>query len=479
MSGEATPPRRPILGGIAARIALLAIAGLVGAQLLSVAVALLLRPTEVRVYSLSWLVDRSVELARGVGERPSGQRSAWLATRPETENLELVWTTAWSPGEDGMRRGRQGRIARSIAERLPEGYAVFIEMRRDRLMRDGRLPPLPAGEMVRVPREREERDGDGAFDGVVPGFFTIAIRLPDASFLVMRAQRPTEAWAWAILAAWLVGISAAAGLGAAWAARRIAAPLEDLARGAARAGAGLPPDFAVSPRAPRELGAIGAALERMHGRLRRHVDDRTRMLAAISHDLRTPLTRLRLRAESIADPEERAKATADIDEMERMIAETLAFARADALETRTERFDLAALLQTLVDTRSDLGAETVYEGEGSLVVEGRPGALKRAIGNLVDNAIAYGGRAVVRLADLDERIEVTVTDDGPGLPDAELEKVFQPFYRLEGSRSRSTGGAGLGLALARDIARAHGGDIVLANATPRGLRATLTLPRAG
>jgi signal transduction histidine kinase len=233
----------------------------------------------------------------------------------------------------------------------------------------------------------------------------------------------------------------------------------------------------VPVRAPREVGAIGAALEQMHSRLRRYVDDRTRMLAAVSHDLRTPLTRLRLRAESIPEAEERNKATADIDEMERMIAETLAFARADALEAKPERFDLAALVQTLVDERSDLGATVAYDGPASLTVEGRPGALKRAIANLVDNAIAYGGRADVALHAAADRLEVVVRDDGPGIPEPEREKVFAPFYRLESSRSRSTGGTGLGLAVARDIARAHGGDVVLESGAPRGLRARLSLPR--
>lgn len=468
---------RGALGGIAARIALAAIVGLVGAQLLSVGVALLLRPTEVRVFSVPWLSERGADLARGVFARPPAERRAWLHARAETEHLELDWVTGWTASEEGGRRGRQGRLGRAIAERLPEGFTVATEFRGDRRMREGHLPSLTRGEVMRVPREREEGGGDGAFEGVVPGNFTIAIRGPDGTFLLMRAQRPTEGWAWAILAAWLVGITAAAGLAALWAARRIARPLEVLARGAGRAGAGLQPDFAVSARAPREVGAIASALDQMHSRLRRYVDDRTRMLAAVSHDLRTPLTRLRLRAESIPEAEERNKATADIDEMERMIAETLAFARADALEAKPERFDLAALVQTLVDERSDLGATVAYEGPGSLAVEGRPGAIKRAIGNLVDNAIAYGGRADVALRLAPGRLEVEVRDDGPGIPEAEREKVFAPFYRLEGSRSRSTGGTGLGLAVARDIARAHGGDVTLADASPRGLRATLSLPR--
>jgi signal transduction histidine kinase len=216
----------------------------------------------------------------------------------------------------------------------------------------------------------------------------------------------------------------------------------------------------------------------MQSRLRAFVDDRTRMLAAISHDLRTPLTRLRLRAEAIPEADERARACADIDEMERMVAETLSFARADALEARPERFDLAALVQSLVDDRSDLGADIAFDGPDTLAVEGRPGALRRAIANLMDNALAHGTRARARLSAADGRVDFVVEDDGPGLPEDQLERVFAPFYRVETSRSRDTGGVGLGLAVARDVARAHGGEVMLANMPGGGLRATLSLPAA-
>ncbi len=466
--------RRGWFDGIAARIALVAILGLVGAQLLSVAVALLLRPTEVRVFSVVWLTERSAELARAAFARPAAERAAFLRGHPDGEYLALDWQASWSPSEDSGRRGRSGRLGRAIAERLPEGFQVMTEFRGGRMERGG-FGGLPEGQVVRVPRD-EAPTGDAAFEGVLPGLFTIAIRGPDASFLVVRAQRPTHTWAWALLAGWLVGITAAAALAAWWGARRVARPLEMLARGVARAGAGLPPRFAIAAVAPREVGTIALALEQMHTRLRAFVDDRTRMLAAISHDLRTPLTRLRLRTEGIPDPEERAKASMDIDDMERMITETLAFARADALETKPERFDIAALVQTLVDDRFDLGAALLYDGPSALVIEGRPGALKRALANMIDNALAYGARAEVRLIADAHGIAVVITDEGPGIPEAELAKVFAPFYRLETSRSRQTGGTGLGLAVARDIARAHGGDVVLANRAGKGLVATMSLP---
>lgn len=239
----------------------------------------------------------------------------------------------------------------------------------------------------------------------------------------------------------------------------------------------------LSPRVPLsgagdEFDRLAADLNVMLDRLSELVDGVRQVSNAIAHDLRTPLTRLRLRAEAIPDPDERARACADIDEMERMVAETLSFARADALEARPERFDLAALVQSLVDDRSDLGADIAFDGPDTLAVEGRPGALRRAIANLVDNALAHGARARARLSAADGRVDFVVEDDGPGLPEDQLEKVFAPFYRVETSRSRDTGGVGLGLAVARDVARAHGGEVTLANMPGGGLRATLSLPAA-
>ena len=465
------------LGGIAARIALVAIVGLIGAQLLSVGVALLMRPADVRVYAVGWLVERSAEIARGAFARPPEARRAYLRARPEAEHLAIEWLREPPAADEGLRRPRQAiRLARAIGERLPPGFQVVVEFHRPGAGPGPgpRLPRLGEGQVVRVPRE--DAAGEAAFEGMLPALFAIAIRGPDGSHLMLRPQMPAHGWPLTVLLAWLAGIAAAAGVAAWWAARRIARPLEVLAGNAARAGAGLAPDFAVPEPAPREVGAIARALDSMHGRLRGVVDDRTRMLAAISHDLRTPLTRLRLRTEQIPDADERARAAADIDEMERMIAETLAFARADALETRAERFDLAALVQSLVDDRADLGADIALEGPASLAIEGRPGALRRALDNLVANAVAHGGRARVAVLPGPPRILVHVDDDGPGLPPHELERVFAPFYRLEASRSRDTGGVGLGLAVARDIARAHGGDIVLANRAGGGLRATLSLP---
>lgn len=263
-----------------------------------------------------------------------------------------------------------------------------------------------------------------------------------------------------------------------WAVRRSTAPLDVFARAAERLGLDVnaPP---LPEDGPREVRRASRAFNEMQNRLRTFVRGRTQMLAAISHDLRTPITRLKLRAEFVEDAEQRNKMLADLDEMEAMIAATLSFAHDDNADEPRKSLDLAVLLQSLCDDMADAGHIAVYQGEGKLTFEGRPLALKRAFANLVDNAVKYGGSAKVALKADNGSVTVTVDDDGPGIPADELERVFAPFHRLERSRSRDTGGVGLGLASARSLIRAHGGDIVLSNRAEGGLRAAVTLPLEG
>jgi signal transduction histidine kinase len=205
------------------------------------------------------------------------------------------------------------------------------------------------------------------------------------------------------------------------------------------------------------------------------------MLAAIGHDLRTPITRLRLRAEFMDDDEQRRKMLADLDEMEQMISATMAFARDDAAAEPASPIDIAALCRTVVDeaadARPELAEKITYEGPERLTARARPVALKRALANLVSNALTYGGAARLRLSTAEGgMVRLEIEDDGPGIPEAEIERVFQPFRRLEESRNRETGGTGLGLTIARNILRAHGGDVVLRNRPGGGLTAVASLP---
>jgi signal transduction histidine kinase len=261
------------------------------------------------------------------------------------------------------------------------------------------------------------------------------------------------------------------------AARRFAAPVRRLADAADRLGQDLDAPPLPEGQGPRELRAAARAFNRMQERLKSFVADRTRMLAAISHDLRTSLTRLRLRMELIEDDEVRGKAQHDLEEMQAMLEATLAFARDDAKGEPRVALDLAGLVQTACDAFADAGHETTYIGPEHLRLHGRQMALRRLLDNLIDNAVKYGGSAEVTLRADGDVVEIDIADRGPGIPEAEREKVFEPFYRLEASRSRETGGSGLGLAVARGIARAHGGDVTLRDRAGGGLVATIRLPR--
>jgi len=260
-----------------------------------------------------------------------------------------------------------------------------------------------------------------------------------------------------------------------WAAYWVTRPLARFAEAADRLGVDLraPP---LPEHGSRELRKAAHAFNQMQDRLRRLIDDRTMMLAAISHDLRTVLTRLTLRAEFIDDPQQREKAVADIDEMRSMLDASLSFARDDTAEEARTSVDLSSLLQSLCDDLADAGNAVHYEGPARLPYWSQPVALRRVFANLIGNALKYGVEATVTAAPADGGVVVEIADRGPGIPTDKREQVFAPFYRLEGSRSRETGGTGLGLSVARGIVRRHGGDITLHDREDGGLIVRVTLP---
>jgi signal transduction histidine kinase len=257
-------------------------------------------------------------------------------------------------------------------------------------------------------------------------------------------------------------------------ARGLVRPLTSFAAAAER--------FGRDPRAPpldlkgsSEITKAVTAFNEMQDRLRRYVEDRTSMVAAIAHDLRTPLTRLRFRVES-APEEAQAKMSADIDQMEAMIAATLTFVRDAAGDPQRTRLELSSLLESVVDDMAETGADVSVTDSQKVVIDADSLALRRLLTNLLENAIKYGVRARASLSVKDRLAEIDIDDDGPGVPTPELNRVFDPFYRREPSRSRQTGGIGLGLSVARSIARAHGGDVFLLNRPAGGLTARVTLP---
>ena len=261
-----------------------------------------------------------------------------------------------------------------------------------------------------------------------------------------------------------------------WAVRRVTTPLRELSAAAQRLGKDLasPP---VAEHGTVEMRAAAHAFNEMQDRLRSFVENRTRMLAAISHDLRTPLTLLRLRAENVENRDDRDRMLATIGSMNAMIEATLAFARNEAMAEPRRTIDLAALIASIVDDMAESGAPVAMEASEQVIYECQPSALRRAITNLLDNAVKYGKAAHAFLRTHADSIEITVDDVGPGIPEEELPRVTQPFYRLDHSRAAESGGIGLGLAITDAVVRAHGGRLTLANGKEGGLRAVVTLPR--
>ena len=304
--------------------------------------------------------------------------------------------------------------------------------------------------------------------------FAAALKRPDGRWSVIEPPHP-------LLSAWHIRMLATFGTSAliviliAWfAARRLARPIHAFAGAAERLGAD-PQAPPLTFQGPAEVRTAVAAFNEMQDKLRRYVSDRTLMIASIAHDLRTPLTRLRFRIEA-APPEIRDKVSADIEQMDGMISAALAYARGETRNSERTRLDLTALVSSLVDDMKETGADVAFEGAAPIVVQGDALGLKRLLANLIDNAVKFGGGARVSLASADGKALVRIDDDGPGLPHAELERVFDPFYRPDAARGAASGGFGLGLATARTIARAHGGDVTLSNRPGGGLRAEASLP---
>ncbi len=446
---------------IAARMALTIVAALLLTQLISALVYVLDRSEGPPVHSPRVLIERVTAIVQLVDATPPDAR-ARVVRAIDDPVLNVAWQTE-RPTLKATRGARRQYLRDHLRSTLGDSQReVLVEMLPRPVPSPGLLPPNP------IPNGDEPR---WTHD------MRLFVALSDGSWLRFAAGDPIkEALRPLRFALWMVAIIGVIAVLSLWAGRRLTAPLARFADAAERLGV----DGAADPlpeAGPEELRAATRAFNRMQERLRRFVADRTQMLAAISHDLRTPLTRLRLRAELVDDPEMQRKMRADLDEMEAMITATLAFARDDAGNEPRSPLDLADLLQSLCDDRIDAGHSATYQGPIHAVVEARSVALRRAFANLLDNAITYGGVVRVRLTPENKQVRVEIDDDGPGIPRDQTEKVFAPFYRLEASRNKATGGVGLGLSTARTIIRGHGGDITLENRPEGGLRVIVMAPR--
>lgn len=312
----------------------------------------------------------------------------------------------------------------------------------------------------------------------IPRWLLLDARLSDGRWLSGRLPvPPQDRWLALRLGAATLLVYAIV-LGASiWAAIRLSRPLRDLTRAAEGFG-GREAVPKVAPSGPADLRQAIEAFNAMNGRVAALLDEKDRMLGALGHDLRTPLASLRIRIEAMGPDDDRIAAVAKIDEMAGMLEEILVLARSGRAREPARRMDVAALVEALVVEQQELGRDVQMVPHARIVAEVQPGLLRRAVTNLIDNAVIYGRSARVSIIEVPDMVEIRIEDDGPGIPPDELADVLEPFYRRETSRNRATGGTGLGLPIAASIAESHGGKLTLkaVHADGTGLLAILHVP---
>jgi len=432
---------------------------------------------------------RIASAIRTIDTLPTDQRAAALCSQ-SGPGLTLALSDQPLAGSDaGSRRARimaralkQADAGKPRARILVSDYSPSRDVFDAAIARCGGSPMQPMLGMMRAAGRDPEMSNRMAryMQRWRVGESVVASRqLHDGMWLNILAPAPQFASIWTsrFLPAFVVTVLVVTALSV-WATQRMTRPLAMFAWAATRLGRDVNAPHLLE-KGPREVVSAARAFNEMQRRLLHLIRSRTQMLAAISHDLRTPITRLRLRAEFVEDAGQRDKMLADLAQMEAMISATLAFARLDNVEEKPRLLDLGALIDVACDDAAELGGDVSFESTGKAEFEGRPVALRRVIDNLIGNAIKYGGRAVVRLKTLPDAHSIAIDDDGPGIPEADIERVFEPFHRLETSRNPQTGGVGLGLAVVRSIVEGHGGRVTLKNRETGGLRATVILPRQG
>lgn len=416
------------------------------------------------------IAEASIELAKLDRQARHAGAEEYRSQRRLVENVHA------HPRHPEQPRKEAARIQRAFAEKIRKqlgpGYAVAIANARGR-WRD----VIPVSGSVRPDARPPDSAGPPNFRGP-NNWYDVTIRLPDGEKLVFRTLAPQPGPPLPrqiFLNLGLITLLLALVLYVM--TRNITQPLSDLARAADAVGRGEshPP---LPERGARELRDATRAFNTMQDRLHRYLDSRTRVLAAMSHDLRTPLTRLRLRAEAIDDPDTQVRFIADLDEMSQMVGGALNLFKGLNDAEASVPVIVDDLIASLQAEYAELGASIAIEGHSDAPILAKPQALKRCLSNLLHNAVKYAQGAVVHIADGPELV-ISVRDEGPGIPEEALEQVFEPFFRVESSRNRDTGGTGLGLSIARDIAQAHGGSITLRNLPSGGLEAVVRLPRRG
>lgn len=387
-----------------------------------------------------------------------------------------------------MMLGIERDIASSIAiiDRLPaderDGWLARLERRNYRFSLGGTADgPAPAAPMLQQFASAIV-DAMRPFETVrvaeVPepvGGLQIQVKLSDASMVIVHARRvdmPVSGWVSWVLAAQLAVLAVCAWI----AVRLLTRPLAALAAAADQLGPDLKGQV-LPEQGPSEVAHAARAFNAMQQRIAGYAAERVEILAAISHDLQTPITRMRLRTDLMEEGPDRDKIRQDLDAMNLLVREGVTYAR--TLHGATEppcRIDADALFESLVADYEDAGERVLLEGRAGTPIVSRPNALRRILMNLIDNALSFGSEVGLQVRAVPGQLTLAVIDNGPGIPDDQLEAVLKPFYRLEGSRNRSTGGTGLGLAIAHQLAIAMGAQLSLHNRSSGGLEARLVLP---
>jgi signal transduction histidine kinase len=435
---------------LATRTAVVLLAGLAVVQIAGLTIHALDRIELQRIAQMREIASRTMSIYRSVALTPAEQRETVVK-------------------EFNLHDGTEVRLD-------PGPPASGLPLSQPPLQRELRVNM----QLVPTPPQQRPREIQ-IYGGPYLERLAIGMRLPEGHWLnITTPMPPPRPWHSLTFLIAFVVMTLAAALLTVWAVRRLTEPVRTLAAAAEALGRDVnaPP---LPETGPSEVAVAAAAFNTMAARIRRFVQDRTFMLTAMGHDLKTPITRMKLRAEFVDDDELRRKFLADLDELEAMVASTLAFGRDVASDEVMSTVDLASLARTVLDeaadARPEMAEKMAYEGPDHLPVRLRSMALKRALTNLVANALAYGGAARVTLSTPRAgMLTLLVEDDGPGIPPTDLDRVFQPFLRLETSRNRETGGTGLGLPIARNILRAHGGDVILANRPTGGVRAVVSIP---
>ena len=455
------------------------LAALIVAQLVTFAIFIDERRMATRAAARTQVLQRSAAVFRLLENTPPALSSR-IAGESSDEWIRFTVSDAAAVGVDGAQP-RDWALRRNFQRYLGRDN---VEIRMDVDTTGGladRVPEMPfRWEQKNEGYGRRDDDHHGEHSRkrrLRPAFgLTLSIGMQDGRWLNVETLVTPPPPSWAIPTLSMVGGTAVVlVLIVIVLVRRVTRPLAQLADAAENLGRGADTE-PLPENGPLDIRRTTEAFNRMQERLQRFVRDRTQLLAAISHDLRTPITSIRLRAEFIEDAELRGKIIATLAEMQRMTEATLAFAREDGTSEHSRIVDIAALVDSVAADLADTGMVIACEPSARIDITGRPDALKRVFRNLIENAVTYGQRARIAISASDSDAIISIEDDGPGIPEAARERVFEPFVRLEESRNQETGGIGLGLAIARTIVRAHGGDIALEDPPGGGLRVTVHLP---